>query len=254
MTHFAGWPFLDADFNATLFLASLACARRDHAMQMGPKYRHIRSLNEVLSPEFALKIRHPSLPKPTIPHKAMGKQEVSFLKQAVVAIKKRRPEWTPLVDLPVAYHIALNPAVISCSCYAYPQQVFLGKRSFSSSDHLVEQVIHELCHTWTYLVEEFCPLYDCSHKTTYTLPSGTQGKNLGEVLGAAYVAATLTIWNQTRPVGSESSKYTRYLVKYLDGCLEITRNSRILSATGRSLRRRLHRFQSSLSKRSSSPD
>ncbi len=111
---------------------------------------------------------------------------------------------------------------------------------------LREHVIHEACHVWAYLIEEALPFRESIPDERFVLPSGTGNKNASEVLGAAYVAATLlTFYREMRSPapGATRASYEEgrisWLEDYLDGCLGIAHRIDGWSGCGSHLLQRL---------------
>jgi hypothetical protein len=218
--YFGGVPFLDDTFDAQRLLGAVIASRahRLGAAAVEALGKHARVL---LSP----RVIRDSLWKdvgPDIRSGSLPSSAQHMLQDTIDAIRARRPAWAPLLALPVEFRELHEPGPISCSCFSWPQHVFLAPEAFASTLELTEQVIHELSHNWLYLIEELVPLHPATANASFTLPSGTSHRDIAEVIGAACVAGTLVRWyaGQADP---RAPARAVYLQTYLDGCLAILR-------------------------------
>lgn len=228
-----GWPFLDSTFAPNVLLAAAATCRRELARDQGPRDIQELSIQDYLSPHVAIRVRQNSsgIALPCCPLDDNQRDAVS---SAIDSINSAAPSWRPLTALPCSMQFLNDDDTISCSCFSYPQHIFLGARAFRSKEALCEQVLHELCHNWTYIIEEMTPLCEAGTSNTYTLPSGTSNKYLTEVLGAAYVGSVLIRWYQRFDEPTAHNRIA-HLASYVSGCLEIARNGIGLTRTGNRL-------------------
>jgi hypothetical protein len=65
-----------------------------------------------------------------------------------------------------------DSGAVSASSYRWPQHVLLADAAFTSARELREQLVHELCHQWLYLMEELWAL-NAQGADLIVLPSGT---------------------------------------------------------------------------------
>lgn len=100
--------------------------------------------------------------------------------------------WQMPLELEVQYRfLPPDSKAISASNPAWPQVIFLARSALDSTAELTEQIIHEFCHQWQYLIEEVLPLEKPGESRAHVLPSGTAERGPREVLGAFHVGATL---------------------------------------------------------------
>jgi len=127
----------------------------------------------------------------------------------------------------------------------WPQHVLLAEAAFVSERELREQLVHELCHQWLYLVQELWTLADPQAEEV-TLPSGTPGRAPDEVLGAAHVAAALIRLYRASCDGPRGR--IEHLIGYGNACLESAHG---LTDAGTRLAERLGAALNGLEERSS---
>jgi hypothetical protein len=180
-------------------------------------------------------LRHNSPPMPAAPLAGTRRQRVtSALDELAAAL----PAWRELLRLPVRYALLHPPnGAISASSRAWPQHVLLAGAAFASGRELREQLVHELCHQWLYLIQEVWALSE-PDSPYLTLPSGTTGRTPSEVLGAAHVAAALTRMYQV--TGDAAPGRASALASYGTGCLSMLNGpSSGLTVAGCQIARRL---------------
>ncbi|MGV9679182.1 aKG-HExxH-type peptide beta-hydroxylase [Nocardia sp. NPDC003482] len=103
-----------------------------------------------------------------------------------------KPHWASFFQLPVRFlQLPTDSRAISSSAPHWPQHIMLAPAAFASDEELREQVVHEFCHQWLYLLEEVCPLEKAEAARDLTLPSGTTERSAREVIGAAHVGLAL---------------------------------------------------------------
>ena len=183
-------PFLDDAFACGRLLAAVAAVRHVRAERVGMSgWLSDAEAGAWLAPARAFMLRRDPPPIPAIALPAGWRQMISDVLRGVAAAV---PAWEPLLRLPVRFALLYPPnGAISASSHAWPQHVLLAGEAFSTARELGEQVVHELCHQWLYLIEEVWPL-EVAGAHQFTLPSGTASRTPAEVLGAAHVAAALT--------------------------------------------------------------
>lgn len=150
------------------------------------------------------------------PHSPLTESDDERIALAVTSILNTMPEWKPYFSLPMEYRLLpLESNAISMSAPHWPQVIFLSPKALASGPELQEQLIHEHCHQWQYLLEESVLLAKGGVTTEYTLPSGTAERSLREVIGAAHVAAVLaSFYRRQGDVG-----HVQFLVSYAEACL-----------------------------------
>jgi hypothetical protein len=235
-----GWPFLDVEFSPNRLMAAVACSRQLLSSHEGDV--NVIPISAFLSPELGDRIRNLQGSNLLRQSEGLSKQQEAAICKSENRIIQRVSNWLPLMRLPRRYRRMVRTGVISCSCFAHPQTVFLSNEAFRSDEELDEQIVHELCHVWSYLIEEVMPFHCDPCEATFTLPSGTSGKNATEVLGAAYVGAVLYTWylasdDNCDPVGRKEE-----LRAYIEGCLAIVYNVSGYSESGYELITRLKFF------------
>ncbi len=214
-----GLPFLDDGFAARRLLTITAAVRYSAACQRGlADGASAQDAEAWLVPEQARALSTSTTPMPARPLPAACRQQVT---RTLGDLAVGMPTWRLLLALPVRY-AQLHPAggAISASSRDWPQHVLLAQEAFATSRELAEQVTHELAHQWLYLIEDIWPL-QVPGAATLTLPSGTRGRSLAEVLGAAHVAAVLIRLYQHAATGQAAARI-RALATYGAGCLDLT--------------------------------
>lgn len=237
-----GVPFVDDEFRWEAVLAAVAGRR---AWSLGVlDAQALRSCDprQLLTPSAGRALRIQESIDREIQSAPLSPLQAARVRSALDEVQEAFPQWRGVLGLPLEVRALLDPGVISCSCYAWPQHVFLSPAAFSSDAELREQVIHEICHNWLYLIEELWRLHRAGDGRLFRLPSGTAGRNIAEVIGAAHVAASLLRWYGRREAPAESR--SSVLGEYLHGCLDTLGGlePEALTATGRFLFEGLNAF------------
>lgn len=215
-----GVPFLDSSFRHASLLHAVA-ARRAWVLEARHRDEIPCDPRELLRPAVGRAIRRAEGLEAPIPHGPLKKEEERQARQVLDDLVAVEPGWRPLLLLlPLDLYSLLDGEAISCSSFAWPQSVFLRPDAFASADELREQILHEVCHNWLYLIQEVWRLHPYEHDRLYTLPSGTGGRNLSEVIGASHVAATLLHWYSRSPSDVAPLRRDK-LGRYLAGSLQI---------------------------------
>lgn len=219
-TEFAGFPFLDAGFDRDRALVAVACVRwrrltgRDDASP--------DDLRRMLVPEIAARVRHLDLDLLVSSFSLDGSAH-RRIRTALTTIAVTVAEWAPLLAVPWRYR-GLDPTrgAIGASTFAWPQHTFLSHRAFTSDEELVEQIVHELCHGWLYLLEELSPLEHPGCTRQVILPSGTAERGVSELLGAIHVVVNLRrLWQRLRTSESLREARLTHLDAYLAQALRL---------------------------------
>lgn len=237
---YGGLPFVDPRFRPSRLLATVAAVRWsqyiDLLQQHGDGINQILSPKEMLGPAKAQELRElqSCVPSTPILHAPLSSQQREEVEAARDFIGKEMPHWQPLMSLPLRISLLLSDKAIGCSCFALPQQIFLSRRAFVSANELREQLLHEACHNWMYLLEEVGSFHFAGTGTRFVLPSGTSNRNAAEVIGAAHVTATLWLW-YGRICDDFSSRRQKEVEDYFAGCLQILHDEagRELTVRGR---------------------
>ncbi|MFC9472698.1 HEXXH motif-containing putative peptide modification protein [Nocardia sp. NPDC056952] len=140
------------------------------------------------------------------------------IEDAIAAAVAVEPSWAPYFELPVIFvQLPSDSRAISASAPHWPQHVMLAPAAFATLDELREQVVHEFCHQWLYLLEEVCPMEVADGSRDLTLPSGTTERSVREVIGAAHVGLALAVLyrDDDQPAQAEQ------LRDYAHGCLQV---------------------------------
>ncbi|MGH3867796.1 MAG: aKG-HExxH-type peptide beta-hydroxylase [Pseudonocardiaceae bacterium] len=217
LTELGGMPFVDDAFAARRLLAAAAAVRHVNAERRGMADGITDAEAEAwLAPARVFMLRHDS---PSMPAAALVGGRRQRIADALAGLTSAIPPWTPLLRLPVRFAL-LYPSngAISASSRSWPQHVLLSDEAFSSDTELREQLVHELCHQWLYLIEEVWTLEIVGARSA-VLPSGTTGRTPSEVLGAAHVAAALIRLYST--VANELPGRLDHLARYGSGCVEL---------------------------------
>lgn len=231
-----GMPFLDDAFAGRRLLAAVAAARHVQGGWLGlADGLADGELEAWLAPARAFVLRQDSPPMPAAPLTTARRSSIAA---ALAGLTAGIPPWELLLRLPVRFAL-LQPAngAISASSRAWPQHVLLSAEAFATSRELSEQLVHELCHQWLYLIEEVWPL-EAPGAAPATLPSGTTDRSPAEILGAAHVAAALIrMYGCAVP---EPPGRIQHLRDYGTGCLQLldTRTDDLTEA-GRAIAGRL---------------
>ena len=235
---FGGWPFVDDTFVPRRLLAAVVALRRFVDQQCSRPVAPA-SPRRYLEPALARRIMARRMSGPPICARPMDSNQLTRISCAKEAICDRLPIWRNLLQLPIDYCILVGRGSISCSAPHYPQHVFFSERVFRSDAEIQEQLIHELCHNWVYLIGEGWRLSGDDDAPCYTLPTGTGQKEAGEVIGAAHVAVALYRWYAVQGEDSAGSTRRAVLLNYLEGCLASVADGRRLGPAGLLLRDRL---------------
>jgi hypothetical protein len=241
---FDGYPFIDKDFDSNLLLAAVLASRchrfglvditpsKELKILLSPAIRDLSSSNEITS----------------IKSKPMVEDDLNLIQSQISYMSEKFQQWRSLFLLPIRFGYISTPGVISCSRPSYPQHIFLAIEAFQNLEELREQLLHEFCHNWLYLLQEVVPLTLVPPNVKFTLPSGTTNRSAEEVLGAAHVAASLIIfysnslvhnWAKKRQV---AMRRMAELSHYLEKCiqqLEQLNSSELLTPAGSELFLRL---------------
>lgn len=236
LTELGGCPFLDDGFLYRRLLAAVAGIRHVEGQRAGLASGITRAEAEAwLAPARAFMLRGTQ----RMPAQPLAPRRQRMIQSALAELASVIPAWEPLLQLPIRYAL-LEPVngAISASSRAWPQHILLADAAFSNPTELGEQALHELTHQWLYLIQEVWALQS-PRAGVFTLPSGTSGREPGEVLGAALVAATLLRLYQSG-FGQQSAERLDRLAAYGTGCLTLLADrDEELSEAGRQIARRL---------------
>lgn len=232
---FGGLPFLDDFFQPTSFLTAVACARQFRYQKLGYDFN---SLEHYLEPSNALLVYSRFLNKNIVLDGAPITPELyKKINIEIQHIIKYVPEWKPLLEIPLVIRFFNSDTIISSSSAAKPQHVFLTPKSLSSEDELREQILHEIVHIWTYMIEELWSLHQTNQSVCFILPSGVTNKTATGVLHAAYVAKVLASFYKKNQRLWEQRKI--YLEDYCRKCLQQLDNFYGLTTVGEEIRQEL---------------
>jgi hypothetical protein len=228
-----GLPFIDDGFGSPILLAGAIAVRQRAALTAGLCVEGSVPADERwLLPERAVQMRPGAKP---IPHRALTCGQRTMIADAIDRLRTEMPAWGPLFNLPVRYvGMEESSAAISASSILWPQHILLGMAAFETRNEVREQLVHEMCHQWLYLVEELWPLEPPGARRLI-LPSGTPDREPREVLGAAHVAAALV--RLYRAVGADDQ--IQMLLDYGRECLALLDEDTDLTDTGRFVAQRL---------------
>lgn len=228
-----GLPFIDDGFGSPILLAGAIAVRQRAALTAGLcQEGSVPADERWLLPERAVQMRPGAKP---IEHRPLTCGQRTMLGETIERLRTEMPAWGPLLDLPVRYvGLELTSTAISASSILWPQHILLGAEAFVTREELREQLVHETCHQWLYLIEELWPLEPPGARRI-TLPSGTADREPREVLGAAHVAAALV--RLYRTVGADEQIPS--LLDYGRACLALLDEQTDLTDTGRFVAQRL---------------
>jgi hypothetical protein len=238
METLAGMPFIDDQFAATRLLGAVAGVRCAQVEKLRLEEAADPSdPSALLLPEQAIKLAG-ARGDTEIPATSLDREHRAAVSQALEGLVDGMPAWTRLVRLPVSFAL-LSPSngAISASSRRWPQHVLLADEAFATALELREQLAHELCHQWLYLIEEIWTVQTPTAPRS-TLPSGTRDRPPAEVLGAAHVAIALRrLYTET---GTGPEGRIEFLTNYARGCLAtLAAQSRFLTTPGRQMSRHL---------------
>lgn len=225
-----GLPFVHAMFNSTKLMTLVAVVRKNIDGSELP-------LTNYLQPDFATALynRHVEGAPMFPPHLPLGKAELYMLAEAKSNLKALLPEWTSLLDLPVKIYKLTNQQV-SLTNPVLPQQIFFGEAAFTTITDLEELLVHELSHVWSSLIAEIYDFQLKGSSNSYTLPSGTGGKNpRGVLLACLFAASAVNYHRGLLASGSERARPGRldYLQHYFLKSLATLKTSTELSELGK---------------------
>ncbi|WP_219505286.1 aKG-HExxH-type peptide beta-hydroxylase [Nonomuraea ceibae] len=240
ITTLAGMPFLDDGFDSGQLLAAVAAVRHVRAENLGIDGASHADLGAWLGPGHALLLQKNPTPMPGVP---LSPDRQTAIGQVLDGLVETIPAWQPLVRLPSRFLLLdSDDGAISASCRDWPQYVLLAPAAFAHRRELREQVTHELCHQWLYMIQEVWRLAE-EGAEDLILPSGTADRTPSEVLGAAHVAAALVRLHRTDPAGAHpqtTADHIRYLLDYGRGCLSLLDGiGSDLTEAGRAIAQRL---------------
>lgn len=229
---FDGYPFLNRRFNAQRLMAAVSASRL-HRFGLPLTPQHCR---DVLSP--AIESSFAASGRGFIRFSPASDSHLADISDALASLRSFELAWQPLLDIPVRYGLLTDSQAISCSSPGYPQHIFLSPAAFDDRSELREQLLHEFCHVWLYLLQEVVRLVEMPDES-FTLPSGTANRNAEEVFGAAHVACTLCIYycglsrsatapgSDVRMLRELSARRLEQLRPYAVGCIAILHALRV---------------------------
>ncbi|MEV0996867.1 hypothetical protein [Nonomuraea sp. NPDC050202] len=235
VTELGGLPFLDDSFEHARLLALVAALRHHEATSRGLTAVGAAPHDPTswLIPGNALRLRPDRPPIAEVELTETRQQEVALVLDMLPAVV---PSWGPLLRLPIRYLAHADDTAYSASLRTWPQHIFLSRRAFTARDQVISQVLHENCHQWLYLIQEAWDLQTRAEHDL-TMPSGTTGRSLAEVLGGAHVAAALIRLYRTL---SGQENRIDHLVTYSKGCLStIDKHRDGLTPAGQAVAQRL---------------
>jgi len=220
VTKLGGLPFLHDRFSDRMLLSGVAVVRQ---MSLPARIQDTtESLASYLSPETALRVRQEEGITAQIPSTALPPSQQERVSEVLDAICSKAPIWKPLFTVPLRFRLLEDDSgALGCSCYAFPQHIFLAPRAFSNRIELAEQLVHECCHNWMYMLEELGAFQPTARGRKFELPSGTSNRSVTEVIGAAHVSAALCRWYEWHLNEASASIRLEQLRTYLKGCLTI---------------------------------
>jgi hypothetical protein len=218
-----GIPFIDPTFQHQRLLAAVASTRvyRSNALDITPPFYDPKiGPQQTLTPSYARALYKCDANELGLNWAPLSPSEMKKIEQAKNTIVITRPAWWALMSLPINFlKLMGSNQGISASIDALPQHVFLSEDAFRSEKELCEQVLHETCHNWLYLISEVWKLHWTRSKVIVTLPSGTPSRTPSELLGALHVVSVLLDYYGIFRLNNDLSE--RNLLGYRDGCREL---------------------------------
>jgi hypothetical protein len=209
-------PFLDEPCNVNKLIAAVVAARYWRPKQLDREsLQPLSSVNYWMDPAVGCTVRSggddPGLPEVTL-------DQLTRIGEAIRSAVEVKPNWRNFFELPVRFlRLPETSRAISASAPHWPQHIMLSPAAFVTISELREQVVHEFCHQWLYLLEEVCPLEIMPGSRVLTLPSGTKERSLREVVGAAHVGLALADLYEHDGQLDQSNE----LRAYVQGCVQI---------------------------------
>jgi hypothetical protein len=219
-------PLCTQGFNASLLATLVAEKRRRLSKNQLP-------LRDYLDPESAhLLYRQVARQQVAAPDVVQfSDAETGMLANAKREVLRIRPEWKPFFGLPVLYkklgatppELSLSASFISFTNHYVPQQIYLGTSAFETDRRLQETVIHELSHVWMGLICELAALQTADSGKTFTLPSGTSGKDARGVIFAGMFATSVVLYlaGKQEIDGVDLQDRIDHLARYQRGCIKL---------------------------------
>jgi hypothetical protein len=160
---------------------------------------------------------------------------LGMLKAAVESILSACPEWERYLSIPIEYEVRKN-GLAGLTNRLTQRHVQLGQVTIYSPIKMEEVLIYDVSQVWCGSIAEICDLQSGECPKDFSLPSGTRGKNVREVILAALFAASSLKYYlnmHARLPNLEDVRRARYLHDYLDQCLNSIVGNAYVSAMGR---------------------
>ncbi|MEM9663155.1 MAG: HEXXH motif-containing putative peptide modification protein [Planctomycetota bacterium] len=233
----AGMPMVQFDYPYDRLLAASAAFR---VVRYAKFHDAAADTSHTLDP---LKIEEYTSTK--CPYPLLDADFLSNVPDALRDITTTVSEWVAPFALPVVYRHYPVENGDAASCAAWPQQIAFGPSTFRSPQRLRENLIHEFCHQWHYILQEIVPFDRYPEfPRDLVLPSGTRGRTASEVIGALHVSVALAVWRTRRGRQNDVAP----LRAYAQGCVDVLgQNDERLTPLGRSMMSFLERRMEVLS-------
>ncbi|MCW1834738.1 MAG: M1 family metallopeptidase [Pantoea ananatis] len=215
-----GVPMVSDKFDAQTLVKFVAHYR--HAL-----LNHFDNISDYLKPEnieYIYRDRNESLGLDYPDYGELSDAESVAVKNAVSNILKIMPEWKAYFSIPVSFkRLTASEHMVSLTNHNIPQVIFFGAKAFKSEDWLEEVIIHEMAHIWLGLICEIDSFHEHTDQHSYTLPSGTKGKDARGVIFATHFAAcVLKYMDRKRAMKGFTDKDDErfsWLLNYFSGCM-----------------------------------
>lgn len=217
-------PLLHDDYPYGRLLAAVTAARRFRVSSPAARALEAVVRPDPLAPHYGVEPPDESV------YARLGPEVARAVQLQLEEIVRAVPAWRQPLSIPIEYrYLPESSEAVSASNPATPQVIFLGRQTPASATELREQLVHEICHQWQYLIEEIVPLEVPDQARVHSLPSGTSERSPREVLGAYHVAATLIRFYKVLGEGSQVVA----LGEYADGCAAMLKElSEVLTPAG----------------------
>lgn len=234
---FTSLPILYSEYPYAELLGAVNAIRRVRAENRGV-LAHPVEMKELMEPERALMVSCAVLEMSPPPYERVTLEEQARIEDTLQELSSQFPSWSVPLSLQIVFlKLPDDYGAISGSAQKWPQHILLSREGLEAGE-IAEQLIHEFCHQWQYLIQEILPSNKYSRDRTLKLPSGTPERAPSEVLGAGHVAATLVEYYKVA-----DPPQVPPLLEYARGCSQLLReNSDRLSETGLTLHSSLERW------------
>ncbi|MEZ2576440.1 hypothetical protein [Buttiauxella ferragutiae] len=231
-----GVPMVSEKFDAQMLITFIVHYR--HAL-----FQCFDNLSDYLNPEKIeafYRVRNQPLGLDYPEHAELSEPEKQSVNNAISHILQIVPEWKIYFSMPVGFkRLTANKNMVSLTNHNIPQMIFLGAKAFKSDEWLIEVIIHEMAHIWLGLICEIDSFHEHSEQSSYTLPSGTKGKDARGVIFASHFAACVLKYMARKQINKDFTQQDDerfiWLQNYFSGCMSQLVNMKELKPTGKKI-------------------